>query len=519
MSVYWMNTNTEVLHDNIPESAKKLTNRVLLSLQDIVKMSDEELSKIETNSDSTREAVWTVLKKKKLLNDPKIAIKLFWIDVIEYYSLFNKSVFNNKDVLLAALSNNADILNLSTFRVPIRTLLTNDFQENKFLADSILKNYVKNNTHISDIEIFISQISWENSQATEELKKMYEKHLKNAHKIHSNDVKNQALLLLSSSNSDIFNLFTSAKIVSKSWEIDANISKLWSKEVSDTFKNNSSEVSKENIVEFLLQKIWLQTKNLKIPEVSSLIDAIYNVLTLQKSWDDADVNLDIDRNDWCEYEWENWKSNTWIDDRDSEKFDYCLNNEHCSFAYSFSWEWNYIIDTWYNNITISKQDYKNFSPNSLENFIKLNALFYQCGLSFILEDKYKKWFFQLMKNRHVGFSAQWWQWFSDFFQLDALNVIANLIWIPKNLYWDDSSIWKFPDKQTAKDAFKSIHSSGNINDENVTKAWWGFLGHSAVQIKLQKIWILWENWWFNSITAEWILKKWWYIENDESKEL
>ncbi len=517
MSVIWINTNRVDIQDDIPESAKKLTNWVLLSLKKALDMSDAQLIEIEKNSNSTREAIFSALKEKKLLNDPKVAVKLFWIDAFEYYSLFNKSVFNNKNVLSTALNNDIDIFKISSFALPIRTLLMNDFQANKSLADIILKSYVKSNKNISDIEVFISQIAWDNSEITEQLKKMYEKYLKAAHKLHSNDVKNQALLLSTSKNKDLYKLFTDKDIINKSWEIDNKTSKLWSKEVSDAIKNSTTKNTKESIIEFLLSKIGLKTKDLKIAEITSLIEAIFNVLQIQKLSADAQIEIDNYDEKWEDNTGKVWKENTWLEKDDSDKFDYCLNNESCSFAYSLSWEWNYIINTGYNNITISKNEYKSFSPNSLENFIKLNALLYQCGLSFILENKYKNWFFQLMQNRHVWFSAQWGQWFSHFFQLDALNVIANLIWVPKNLYWKDSSVWRFSDKQTAKQAFQSIHSSWNINNENITKAWGGFLDHSATQVKLQKMWILWENWWFEVKRAEEVLKEWGYT-NEESTE-
>jgi len=44
---------------------------------------------------------------------------------------------------------------------------------------------------------------------------MYEKHLKTAYKLHSKDIKNQALLLSTSKNKNLYKLFTDKKIISE----------------------------------------------------------------------------------------------------------------------------------------------------------------------------------------------------------------------------------------------------------------------------------------------------------------
>ena len=448
----------------------------------------------------------------------ELAKFLFKIDPFEYYRKFHWSVFNDKKVLSTALNRDADIFKIPYFSGPITNLLINNFEENKSLANILLKSYVKKRIDISGVETFIKQISWTNSQISEQLKKMYEKHLKTAYKLHSKDIKNQALLLSTSKNKNLYKLFTDKKIISEFWEINLKEAKKWSKDISEWIENSSLKGNKESIIQFLLSKIWLQDNDLKVPEIWSLIEGIFNVLQIQKSSVDANIEIEDNNKEWEDTNRESGELNSWVEKDDIEKFDYCLNNENCSFSYSLlDWD-KYIIDTWFNNITISKQDYKEFSPYSLENFIKLNALMYQCGLSFILEDKYKKWFFQLMKNRHIGFTPQWGQWFTDFFQLDALNVIANLVWIPKNLYWKDSSVWKFSDKETAKQAFQSIYSTWKINDESISTAWGLLINQSAIKETLLDMEVLKTNGGLDSVKAEWILKDGGYTKEQESEK-
>ena len=94
-----------------------------------------------------------------------------------------------------------------------------------------------------------------------------------------------------------------------------------------------------------------------------------------------------------------------------------------------------------------------------------------------------------------------------------------MIWVPKNLYGEGSNTWEFPDITTAIDALKAIYYLGDINWENITKAWWGFIDNSAAEVKMQEIWILWKNWGFSLTKAQDILKQWWYIQEAANDRL
>jgi len=68
-------------------------------------------------------------------------------------------VFNDKKVLSTALNRDADIFKIPYFSGPITNLLINNFEENKSLANILLKSYVKKRIDISGVETFIKQIS------------------------------------------------------------------------------------------------------------------------------------------------------------------------------------------------------------------------------------------------------------------------------------------------------------------------------------------------------------------------
>ncbi len=501
--------------ENIDTSPKKIqiSNRILSILQPDLHLTNSELNEIEKNSTSTRDTITALLKKKNLLSDPKIAIKLFWIDAFEYYSLFNKSVFNNKDVLLAWIKNDIDIYKISTFALPINNLLHKDFSEHKLLADLILKKHVKKSTKFEDVEVFIKQIAWDNSECEKTLMKMYESHLKIAHKLNSNDIKSKALILASNKDLyNIFSLFKNSKILNKTLELDKKIAKDWSIEIWKLVADNNFENTKENVSEFLMKKIWIKSDNLKNPDVLSLIHAIYSVLQINIVSQDSSIDIDSDSNKFTkDIEWDSWSN---LDDTNNEKFDYCNDDSNCNCVYNYTSWWSYIIDTQSSKITISKNEYEQFSPNSLENYIKLHDLLSECGLKFLLHSKYKSEFFLFMQSKHTWFSPMWWSGFTKILRLDVLNVLANMIWIPENLYWEGSNIWKFPDINTAVEALKSIYSSWDINGEKVAKAWWWLMDNAAAEVRLQDINVLWENWGFSLSKAHEILKKWWYTSKD-----
>ena len=178
--------------------------------------------------------------------------------------------------------------------------------------------------------------------------------------------------------------------------------------------------------------------------------------------------------------------------------DYELLNFCESWCYLFSVWSNYQITTSENSkIEISKEEYKKFNSISLENYLNFNSILSKIGCEFLLEDKYKTGFIQLLKNKFNGFNYTFWEGFSELYALNKINIISNLIWIPENPYNKDWELWKFDWLISAMNILEKVNGEKKIIWPNI------------IEEKMQKSGILWKNWDFSVIESEKILKEWW----------
>ena len=68
--------------------------------------------------------------------------------------------------------------------------------------------------------------------------------------------------------------------------------------------------------------------------------------------------------------------------------------------------------------------------------------------------------------------------------------------------------------EEAKNIFKEINNTWMINSKKLVNPW-NMFDCWAAQKRLLYNWIIWEMWTFNIITAQNLLKKWWYKEKSE----
>jgi len=413
-----------------------------------------------------------------------------------------KDIFDKNEILELILNYKPDILeNHFKIRKILEIKLQKDFNKNKNLAFLVLKNYIKNWESLENINNFINKISLDNELTKNLLEEKFSDLLEQYWKISR---RNTQKYFYNIKNEEIINLILKSKIVDKSWNINQNTIKQLNKEVTENLSveelNNS-----ENIFNFLLKKLNISPELLD-ENIKNLLNSIIDLFKINKKIEEnsEEKNLDNKKRD------KEKTDHTQVVHTTEDEF-----NENSSLL-DFCYPWcilsefwnNYEIDLWQNNkVEISKQDFNNFNEKSLENYINFLKILDQTKLSFLFENKYKSWFLQLLKNKLDWFDYRTWEWFSEFKTLQTLNLIWNLIWIPKSYYSEEWELWKFDWIITSINIFNEINSTWNINKEKIWTPW-NFIWPTIVEKRILQLWILWDNWGFNTEKASEILKKW-----------
>jgi len=488
-------------------------NKTIKQVLEIAKISDENLEKILKNTDSIKGLIEKIIKLDSLNID--LAEFLFKINSKKYINNFDKSIFQNSNILEIILKSDKNFYLKSDINKIINLKLQKDYSRNKKIWFLVLNNFVKSWTSILEVQNFIKNIAWENIEIQEELKQKYIIFLEKAWKVYQNDLKKN---LFNIEDKEILNILFKSKFIDEKWWINKKILKKYNDEINKNFANND-DVDNSSIIIFLLQKIWL-TKNQYNNEhnLKYLLDSLFKFLDIDKNISEIILKNEEDKIKKDKTEEENktnleknnnLKNVNW---KDEELLDFC--NWNCSlYSYSSSY---YEIDTWFNKTKVSKEDYKKFNSESLGNYLNFNQILYEAGLSFLFENKYKSGFIQLLKNRFLWFDYTKWQGFSEYHTLESLNIIAHLIWVPKKYYSWDWKLWRFDSIIGAMAVFNEINWTWKINNSKLSDPW-AMFSCWASEKRMLNLWILWETGDFNVTKSENILSKWWYTEEEIEK--
>ncbi len=498
-------TSDDNVKENVSPAIDEFTQWILskaMSLASKDSLNEQAVSKILKKTQNTSEIISEVVK----LDSWNTELAAFLLSINSDYSIyFGKKVLSEPQILFQLLLKDKDIYKTASYAKMIDSVLLKDFETHKILAQNVLKNFVKSSSSPQEIQAFIDKIANKNEDKKKVLQSMYESELKKASKVYKKWTKDSIHILFTQCR-EVYEILLNNKIIWESWDIQKGALKKYSELISAQIEKGELQSDTESLIQYLYKLLGISQGDQKIDEVKGFFVQFIPLLSIEeaiavqddKTTEETEENRDKERVSEVE----------WLEDSTAENLEYC-GVSHVNY----SW-WSYSFNTWYTEINLSKDVIEKFNPVTLQYFLDFHGLLYQCGLSFLLADKYEWWFNQLLANELDGFNYYSWSGFDSKKSLDTLNLIAHLIGIPDKYYWKDWELWKFDTIESAKKSFQTIHETGTIKDQKIVKPG-NFLWNWASEVKLMRLGVLWRNGDFKTQRAEELLEDW---HEDDTKK-